>query len=95
LPLRLQSVDDQHKDTVALLFGPLALMRLVDGAAGDPPPLTRGALLAARRADAGVHEWQVELPDRTVRLRAFADIGRERYSLYQDTCGTRAVGSAA
>src|SRR5712664_1579383 len=60
LPLRLQSVDDQHKDTVALLVGPLALMRLVDGSSGDPPPLTRDALLAARRTDALVHEWQVE-----------------------------------
>jgi DUF1680 family protein len=95
LPLRLQSVDDQHIDTVALLVGPLALMRLVDGRPGDPPPLTRDALLAARRADTRVHEWQVELPDQIVRLRPFVDIGRERYSLYQDTCETRAVGSAA
>ena len=95
LPLRLQSVDDQHTNTVALLVGPLALMRLVNEASGDPPPLTRDTLLAARRIDAVGHEWQVELPDQTVRLRPFVDIGRERYSLYQDTCETRAVGSAA
>ena len=65
-------------------------MRLNE-ASGDPPPL----LLAARRTDAMGHEWQVELPDQTVRLRPFVDIGRELYSLYQDVCETRAVGSAA
>ena len=94
LPLRLQSVDDQHIDTVALLAGPLALMRLVDDSPGDPT-LTRAALLAARRPDPLVHEWHVELPDQTVRLRPFADIGRERYSLYQNTSATRGVRSTA
>jgi hypothetical protein len=95
LPLRLQSVDDQHIDTVALTVGPLALMRLVDDSSADPPPLTRGALLAARRPDPRIHEWQVDLPGQAVRLRPFVDIGRERYSLYQNTSATRGVGSAA
>jgi DUF1680 family protein len=94
LPLRLQSVDDQHIDTVALLAGPLALMRLLDGP-GDPPPLTRTALLAARRPHPALHEWEVELPHQTVRLRPFVDIGLERYSLYQNTSERRSVRSAA
>jgi hypothetical protein len=42
-------------------------------------------LLGARRTHPQAHEWQVELPDQTVRLRPFVDIGRESYSLYQDT----------
>ena len=95
LPLRLQSVDEQHPDTVALLVGPLALMRLVDGPSGEAPLLTRGALLAARRPDPLLHEWRVDLPERPVRLRPFIDIGRERYSLYQDTSEQRAAGPAA
>jgi hypothetical protein len=60
-----------------------------------PSALARDTLLAARPTDALAHEWQIELPDQAVRLRPFVDIGRERYSLYQDTCETRAVGSAA
>src|SRR5258708_2654301 len=94
LPLRLQRVDDQHRDTVALLAGPLALMRLVDDPS-EPPRLTRADLLAARRQDPRAHEWQLELRGRTVKLRPFADIGFERYSLYQDVREARAGGSQA
>jgi DUF1680 family protein len=95
LSLRLQRVDDQHRDTVALLAGPLALMRLIDAPSSEPPPLTRDDLLAARRRDPQAHEWQFERRGRTVKLRPFADIGLERYSLYQDVRGARADGSPA
>jgi uncharacterized protein len=95
LPLRLQRVDDQHRDTVALLAGPLALMRLVDGPSSEPPPFTRDDLLAAQRQTPQAHEWQLELRGRTVKLRPFADIGSERYSLYQDVREARADGALA
>jgi hypothetical protein len=38
---------------------------------------------------------QLELRGRTVKLRPFADIGFERYSLYQDVREARADGSQA
>jgi len=95
LPLRLQRVDDEHRDTVALLAGPLALMRLLDDPSSEPPRLTRADLLAARRPDPQAHEWQFALGTRTVRLRPFTDIGFERYSLYQDVRELPAEGSQA
>jgi hypothetical protein len=55
--------------------------RCVDRPSDDSPPLTP----AARRTANGSAGTQVDLPDRTVRLRPFVDIGRESYSLYQDT----------
>ncbi len=81
LPLRLESVDARHPDTVALLAGPLVLMRLLD--AGEPQPLGRNALLSARLAYADTQQWQAVDGTETVTLRAFLDIDRERYSAYQ------------
>ena len=83
-PLRLEAVDAQHPDTVALLHGPLVLMRLLEPQAMPAAPLTRAALLAASRPVPGGHEWQVATGGITQRLRAFPDITHEHYSVYQD-----------
>jgi DUF1680 family protein len=85
-PLRLEAVDAEHPDTVALLQGPLVLMRLLEA---DAPqlPLTRAALLAATRRVPDGREWQVAAGAHTLRLRAFPDITHERYSVYQDVRG--------
>jgi DUF1680 family protein len=82
--LRLQAVDTEHPETVALLHGPLVLMRLLE--ADDTPGAapTRAALLAATRPTYAGTEWQVSAGPRTLRLRAFPDINTERYSVYQD-----------
>ena len=70
-------------------------MRLIDDPSSAPPRLTRADLLTARRRDPQAHEWQLELAGRAVKLRPFADIGMERYSLYQDVREARADGSLA
>jgi DUF1680 family protein len=84
LPLRqsLESIDAAHPETVALLAGPLVLMRMVDGddaASG----VTRMSLLAAQRDRHGSHEWQVPTGVGSLKLKPFLDIDEESYSAYQ------------
>jgi len=79
---RLESVDAQHPDTVALLAGPLLLMRTVEAEAAVAP-LRRDSLLHAQRDPSGKHEWQVTTDAGAVRLKPFLDIEGERYSAYQ------------
>jgi DUF1680 family protein len=75
LRMRLEAVDAQHPDTVALLAGPLVLMALTDGAAARP---TRAELLAAGPESAGSHTWLAG----DLKLRPFLDIQDEGYSTY-------------
>jgi DUF1680 family protein len=79
---RLESVDAAHPNTVALLAGPLVLMRLI-AADAAPSPIRRDSLLRAQRDPSSKHEWQVSTEAGTVRLKPFADIDAELYSAYQ------------
>src|SRR5580704_321444 len=81
---RLESVDAEHPDTVALLAGPLVLMRTVEADAAVAP-LRRDSLLNAQRDRNGRHEWQVttDAGSGAVKLKPFVDIDGERYSAYQ------------
>jgi DUF1680 family protein len=74
MSLRLEAVDEQHSDTVALLFGPLVLFAVTDA----PPALTRAQLLAATRTAKDGSEWSIG----SLRLRSFPAIGEEHYSTY-------------
>ncbi len=84
LPLRLQSVDSVHPDTVALLAGPLVLMRVLDEDWTNDTTLTRATLGSAQRFTSDAHDWQVKLVDKALKWRPFADINEESYSVYQD-----------
>ena len=86
LPLshRLESVDAAHPATVALLAGPLVLMRLLDEGGSATAPLTRKGLLAAERDRQGRHQWRATAGAGFVRLRPFLDISDEHYSAYQE-----------
>jgi hypothetical protein len=79
---RLESVDAQHPDTVALLAGPLLLMRTAPADAALAP-IRRDSLLRAQRDRNGRHEWQVTTDAGAVKLKPFLDIDGERYSAYQ------------
>lgn len=83
LPLRrrLESVDAAHPRLAALLAGPLVLMRLLD-ADGAAEPVARAHLLGAER-DQARGEWRAQSGATVIRLKAFADIDAERYSVYQ------------
>jgi hypothetical protein len=86
LPLTrtLQSVDAQHPDTVALMAGPLVLMRILDGAT-DPAPLSRASVLAAKRDPGETHTWSTAT---NVKMKPFPDIEAEPYSVYQPVLPT-------
>ena len=73
---RLEPVDPQHPQTVALLFGPLVLFAATD----NPSSLTRADLLAAKRMDQ--RSWQVKTAGGTIKMLPFTDIGDEQYSTY-------------
>jgi DUF1680 family protein len=74
LKMRLEAVDAQHPDTVALVSGPLALMAL----GGANPRLTKPALLAAEPEFPGSRTWRAG----DLKLRSFPDINDESYSAY-------------
>src|SRR5689334_19745848 len=54
--LELKSVDTEHPDTVALVYGPLVLFALTE----DAPIATRAQLLAANRQSPESIEWHAD-----------------------------------
>jgi DUF1680 family protein len=86
LPLaqRLESIDAAHPQTVALLAGPLVLMRVLDEDNSAASTVRRTRLLAAQRDRNGRHEWQVQTEVGFHTLKPFIDIGAESYSVYQE-----------
>ncbi|HEY2417672.1 MAG TPA: beta-L-arabinofuranosidase domain-containing protein [Steroidobacteraceae bacterium] len=77
--LRLESVDEQHPDLVALMAGPLALF-----AVGERfLPFTRRDLLAVRQLTDGSSEWRVLTPDGTQVFKPYFALGLETTRLYQ------------
>jgi uncharacterized protein len=86
LPLmqRLESIEAAHPETVALLAGPLVLMRILDEDSPATAPVARSVLLAAQRARDGKHEWQAPTDAGFLRLKPFLDIEAQSYSAYQN-----------
>ncbi len=84
LPLRSLCIDAQHPNTVALVAGPLVLMRMLDAEGEPEATLTSGELLSARRPFGAAREWRVQTSGTTLSFRPFMDIQEERYRAYQD-----------
>lgn len=78
--MRLESVDAQHADTVALLRGPLVLMAVKQEQASPLPKVTRDQLLAARRVSE--REWQAASASGPVTMRPFTWLGSRPYTTY-------------
>ena len=78
LPMRsrLEAIDAQHPQTVALLCGPLVLFAITDLA----PAVTARQLLAARKT--GPQLWQVEAAGGKLSLLPFTAIEDQPYSTY-------------
>jgi DUF1680 family protein len=74
--LRLEAIDAQHPQTVALLCGPLVLFAITD----VPPVVTARQLLAARRI--GRESWQAETAVGTLKMLPFTAIADQQYSTY-------------
>jgi len=76
---RLEAIDEQFPNRVALMYGPLALF----GVGDIPARITRNQLLAATRVASSGLDWQVRADSGTLTLRPFANIMSESYRLYQ------------
>jgi len=78
LPLtaRLEAIDAQHPETVALLVGPVVLFAVT----GGEPKVTRTQLLAARKI--GAQSWQVETAGGAMKMLPFTAIEDQEYSTY-------------
>ena len=73
---RLEGIDVQHPETVALMVGPLVLFAVTD----SQPAVTRAQLLAGKKT--GSQSWQVETSGGPVKMLPFTAIGDEQYSTY-------------
>jgi uncharacterized protein len=79
MPLRLEAVDGQNPNRVALMHGPIALF----GTGSIPSRIKRDQLLAATRVPQSAEDWLVRTDGGTLTLRPFASIMSEDYRLYQ------------
>ena len=77
LPMRLEAIDAQHPDTVALVRGPLVLFALMN----EAPRVTRQQLLSAKRMP-GQALWQTVTDGGFMLLVPFTEINEERYQTY-------------
>jgi DUF1680 family protein len=73
---RLEAIDSQHPEIVALMNGPLVLFAITS----TVPSVTRKQLLATKRA--GAQRWQVETADSPMAMLPFTEINDEGYSTY-------------
>jgi uncharacterized protein len=78
MPLRLQAVDAQNPQIVALLRGPLALF----GVGNLPPDFSHAQLLTAAAASQTSEDWLVQSGAGKITFRPFGAIGDEPYRLY-------------
>ncbi|HKF03704.1 MAG TPA: beta-L-arabinofuranosidase domain-containing protein [Candidatus Sulfotelmatobacter sp.] len=79
MPLRLETVDANHPNLVALLNGPVVLFAVAD----SQPTVERNALLQARPANNAKGDWLANAADGSgVTMRPFMNIDKENYSTY-------------
>ena len=74
--MRLESLDSRHRQTVALLRGPLVLFPMTNSA----PKVTRAQLLGASQTQPG--RWQTAHAQEPIELAPFTAIRDEPYSTY-------------
>jgi DUF1680 family protein len=79
MPLRLEAVDANHPDVVALMQGPLVLMAVAE----SQPTFDRNALLQAKAANNATGDWLANSADgKSIAMRPFMKIDKESYSTY-------------
>lgn len=79
MPLRLETVDANHSNLVALMNGPLVLFAVVD----SQPSFDRNALLQATPVRDSKGDWKATSTDgSSITMRPFMNIDKESYSTY-------------
>ena len=77
MPMRLEAIDSQHPETVALVRGPLVLFALTENA----PKVNREQLLAAKPMK-GQAVWMAQADSGPLLLTPFTEIREEKYRTY-------------
>jgi DUF1680 family protein len=80
LKVKLEPVDRQHPDTVALQRGPLVLMAVKEKRGSTLPNITREQLLAARRVSE--RQWEVVTANGPLTMLPFTGLGSRPYTTY-------------
>jgi uncharacterized protein len=83
MPLRLEPIDEQNRDNVALLYGPVALFAI----GNIPERITRKNLLAASPVSSSSADWSTQTDNGALTFRPFSVIMSERYRLYNRVSG--------
>jgi DUF1680 family protein len=79
MPLRLEQVDANHPNVVALMQGPLVLMAITE----SQPTFDRTALLQAKSVNNASGDWTANSADGSrITMRPFMTIDKESYSTY-------------
>ena len=78
MPLRLEAIDNENPNNVALLHGPIALFAVGDISA----KLSREDLLSATALSSSSSDWVVKTANGLLTLRPFSSIMSEGYRLY-------------
>jgi uncharacterized protein len=79
MPLRLEPVDANHPNLVALVQGPLVLFAVAD----SQPSFDKNALLQAKATNNPTGDWLANSADgSSVSMRPFMNIDQESYSTY-------------
>jgi len=79
MPLRLETVDRNHPNLVALVQGPVVLFAVADA----QPSFDRDALLEAKSTNNGAGDWLATAANGSkITMRPFMNIDKESYSTY-------------
>src|SRR2546430_4887984 len=78
MPLRLESIDNENQNNVALLHGPSALFAVDE----IPPKPSRKDLLSATALSSSSSDWVAKTAGGMLTFRPFSSIMSEGYRLY-------------
>jgi DUF1680 family protein len=79
MSLRVESVDANHANLVALMYGPMVLFAVAD----SQPSFDRRSLLQAKATNNATGDWLANSADgSSVTMRPFMNIDKESYSTY-------------
>jgi hypothetical protein len=76
--MRLEPINGNHPDVVALLSGPLVLFAITDD--GSRTKLTRAQLLAASQTEDQL--WEIRSASDSYKFKPYVAIDDEHYSTY-------------
>jgi hypothetical protein len=82
LPMRLEAIDANHPNTVALVRGPLVLFPITE----NSPPVTRRQLLSAVRLPR-LSGWRADSDSGPLQFLPFTAIEDQRYTTYLNVAG--------